>query len=197
MGPYEKELKAPEILSAEATSSTEVLVLFDEEMSETTCNVAANYVIDNGVSVAAAALMADLRTVVLTVSDLDAANDYFLTVNHVTDTGDNEIVADFTIAFSVRGLRPTLLGATATSPSTIELVFSQEMEQTSAETIASYHIDTLTITAASLDGGDPTKVVLTVTEEMQSGASYDLTVSDVMALSGFSLETSSITFGVN
>ena len=77
---------APEIVSVSATGSgTAVTVVFSEAVEKTGAEQAANYSIDNSVTVSGAALAGDGRTVTLTVSGLSQGTTYTLSVSNVTD----------------------------------------------------------------------------------------------------------------
>ena len=73
---------------------------------------------------------------------------------------------------------PTLESVSATSASQVEVVFSEAVEQASAETVANYAIDKgVTVSSAALQG-DTETVVLTVSA-LSQGVTYTLTVSNV------------------
>lgn len=91
----------PQLLSAVAEGAiSEVVAVFSEAVEETSAETAANYVIDNGVTVSAASLGADLKTVTLTTSPLSQGISYTLTVNNVTDLAANVIGAGNQQAFT-------------------------------------------------------------------------------------------------
>jgi len=80
---------APIVSSAAATSATQVLVTFSEEITAATANLAGNYAVP-GLAVSAAVRQADPSTVLLTVTGLDSAT-YTLTVTGVRDVPGNPI----------------------------------------------------------------------------------------------------------
>lgn len=83
------------------SSATKVLVNFSEAVSASSANTAANYKINNGVTVSAAALAANGRTVELTTSSISGSNNQ-LTVSGVLDLFNNTIAANSTIAIGVQ-----------------------------------------------------------------------------------------------
>lgn len=96
---------APTIVSAEDTRySTQVTIQFSEPLDEGSAETAANYSIDQGISVLSASLALD--TVTLATSELSGGTTYTLTVNNVADAsiGANPIAANsqatFTYIFS-------------------------------------------------------------------------------------------------
>ena len=73
---------------------TQVSVVFSEGVEQTSAEAAANYAIDNGVTVSAASLGPDNRTVTLTTTPLSQGVPYTLTVNNVVDVASNPIATD-------------------------------------------------------------------------------------------------------
>jgi hypothetical protein len=77
---------APTIVAVTSNgSATSVKIVFDESVEQSSAQNAANYAIDNAVTVSAASLGSDLKTVTLTTSTLSRAVTYTLTVNNVRD----------------------------------------------------------------------------------------------------------------
>ena len=78
-------------------NDTKVLVTFSEKVSAATANNAANYKINNGITVSAAAITADPRIVELTTSAIAKGSKNQLAVSLVQDLFNNVIVANSTI----------------------------------------------------------------------------------------------------
>jgi hypothetical protein len=68
-----------------------VLVRFNELLDPATANAAANYTINNGITVSAAVLQADNKSVLLSTSPIAAGTTNTLTVNAVKDAAGNAI----------------------------------------------------------------------------------------------------------
>ena len=81
--------KAPEIKNISTTNATTVEVLFNEALDATSAETVANYTVNNGITVSAAQLGDDNKTVTLTTSALTAGINYELTVNGVKDVAGN------------------------------------------------------------------------------------------------------------
>jgi len=94
----------PTLASAQKsfTSNTKVFVIFSEPVSAATANVAANYKINNGVNVTAAALAAAGKSVELTTSTIAAGSKNQLTVTGVQDVFSNAIAANSSIEIGVQ-----------------------------------------------------------------------------------------------
>ena len=92
----------PGIASVEAHGSpTRVRVTFSEAVEQTSAKAPANYAIDPGVAVTAAAFGADPQSVSLTTTSLSPGVQYTLTVNDVRDRGAaaNAIPPDSRVTF--------------------------------------------------------------------------------------------------
>ncbi|MCD6102321.1 MAG: lamin tail domain-containing protein, partial [Candidatus Cloacimonetes bacterium] len=93
------DITPPTITSANATSSTNVNLVFSEKVSQETAEVISNYSI-NGLTVLDANLQADSITVELTTSEQTEGEIYTITVNNVEDLAGNPIIANSTINFT-------------------------------------------------------------------------------------------------
>lgn len=82
---------APEInyIVTESAVNTAVEVHFSEALDKSSAETVANYTINNDITVSAAQLGDDKKTVVLTTSALTEGSDYELTVNGVKDVAGN------------------------------------------------------------------------------------------------------------
>jgi hypothetical protein len=177
----------PVIASISApTDATHISVLFSDDtgIDAATAESAANYALDNGVTVSAAALQADQRTVVLTVSALTRGPTYHLTVNNVQDrdTPFPSVIAPMTVATLVlpTGTPPTLASITVpVDVNHVSVLYSEAMDAVTSANAANYRIDNgVTISAAALQA-DTRTVILTVSSLTQ-GTIYHLTVNNVL-----------------
>ena len=87
-GSYVDE-KAPEIKSIVTTAATTVEVLFNEALDAASAETVANYAVNNDITVSAAKLGEDNKTVTLTTSAMTEGTTYELTVNGVKDAAGN------------------------------------------------------------------------------------------------------------
>ncbi len=89
----------PTLASAQKSfsSDTKVLVIFSESVAAASGNTAANYKIDNGITVSAAALTANPRVVELTTSAIAKGSKNQLTVSGVQDLFNNAIAPNSSI----------------------------------------------------------------------------------------------------
>ena len=77
---------------------------------------------------------------------------------------------------------PTLASANATSSNAVEVTFDEQVDQTTAETIANYSVANLTITDAILQSLG--KTVQLITTAQDPGYAYTVTVNNVEDLAG-------------
>ena len=86
---------SPQISSVQAQGTpTRAVVTFSENVEQASAETASNYAIDNGVTVSAAGLVDDGRTVTLTTTPLTQGITYTLTDNNVVDLAGNPIATD-------------------------------------------------------------------------------------------------------
>jgi hypothetical protein len=100
VGPIIVDNTPPTVVSTTLVSNTQLDVLFSEPLSAATANTAANFALNNGATVTAAAQDASNKALVhLSTSTLPQGN-YILTINNVSDLATNAILANSTSNFS-------------------------------------------------------------------------------------------------
>lgn len=100
----------PEVVSNAVLNDVTIQVAFDKPLASASAGEAANYVLDNGATVLAAALNPDTQSVTLTTTPLAANAIYVLTINNVWDqeTPANRILPDTqTVAYTGPARRVT------------------------------------------------------------------------------------------
>jgi hypothetical protein len=92
----------PALVSVQNDSATELAVLFSEPLDSASATNRLNYMLNRGVTVAAATLAADGRTVNLSVTPLALSVSHTLTVNNVRDraAAANVLAADSQLVFT-------------------------------------------------------------------------------------------------
>ena len=101
------DTEAPTLSAVTASVQGEVRVVFSERVDPVTAETAANYAIDQGVTVSAATLAEDRRSVTLSTSPLAAGQSYTLTVNNVKDASNIAIQPDSTAGFTYVAVETT------------------------------------------------------------------------------------------
>ncbi|KXJ04370.1 hypothetical protein AC249_AIPGENE19671, partial [Exaiptasia diaphana] len=80
---------------------------------------------------------------------------------------------------------PVLLSATAINANLIDVLFDEEVDQTTAQAIANYTITpALSLTSATVDGTNPALVHLVPATALTNGQVYDLTTNNIEDLAG-------------
>ncbi|HKS36607.1 MAG TPA: Ig-like domain-containing protein, partial [Verrucomicrobiae bacterium] len=109
----------PTLVSARRSfaDNTKVTVVFSELMQAASANIPANYTINNGITVSAAALQTDGKSVVLTASPIARGTTNTLTVTGVRDLAGNQIAASAQITIGFE--RGALFVLSGTDPATV------------------------------------------------------------------------------
>ena len=94
----------------------------------------------------------------------------------------------------VDGLAPTISAVTIISSTQLDVLFSEAMDQTIAETETNYSLNNGvgTPTSAVLDGVDPALVHLTFGTPFSNGVTYDLTMNNLEDVAGNSIVSPTI-----
>ncbi|VAW88830.1 Chitinase, partial [hydrothermal vent metagenome] len=122
------------------------------------------------------------------ISETNSAS-YMLTAVSVADAGTygcivtndqgSDSCVDATLIVSADALAPTLVTASATSATGVDILFSEAVSAASAETSANYQLDLgINIDTASLNADERT-VSLTVTPALTEDSTYEVSVSNV------------------
>jgi hypothetical protein len=91
----------PVLLSATSLGNTRIRLVFSEPMDPTSAGVPANFQVNGGVNVTAAAIDAEPAAIVITVAGMNFAQNYTVTINNLKDRArtPNTIVANSTASF--------------------------------------------------------------------------------------------------
>ncbi len=179
---------APWIVQAKLQGSTQLEILFSEKVEKTSAETRGNYTIRTGVEVKNAILdTASMKTVILeTTMHLPGMN-YEINVKNVRDqaTVPNAVDASkwFTYHLNLTSPMtdnspPQVARVDAISPSRIDVLFTEPVDQASAENVANYAIqDSVTILSAQLDS-NLVRVHL-VTSHHTEGSAYTIAVKNI------------------
>ncbi len=193
----------PELVAVNVLGETQVDVIFSEPLEVTSAQTQANYSISNGIQVLGAVLDANQTTVHLVTSAHIRGQTYTLTVSGVKDLDGNEILAGSSRSYTLPAAPadtepPSLVSVAVLDASHLEVIFSEAVEQGSAENNNNYRIDN---GVQVLQAKRQTKhsVVHLTTTQHQPGLTYTLTVNNVADLASTPntiAENSSITYRV-
>ena len=160
---------------------TAATLTFNKPLSPDSATNTANYAVDQGLTVTAVTLGANLRTVTLVTSLQAPQTAYTVTLNNIQDQTEPAaltIPANSQVTFTSPA-PPALLRASGRSNRTqIDLVFSKPMSPDSATNTAHYALSGgLTVDSATISGDRLTVTLLT--SEQTEGAPYTVTASDI------------------
>ncbi|MCJ7811888.1 Ig-like domain-containing protein, partial [bacterium] len=175
---------APGILSVQVRTPMLLVVVFDEEVSRTSAENLINYSIQPGIHVNHANLLASLQAVHLETDPHQSGVNYTIRIQGIQDRApiSNKLVDPVEITYTYTPpdtTRPQLLSAKLQGTSLLELVFSEDLEQASAENPKNYRIDpSVEIFSASLSLEGAKKVYLETTPHLP-GIGYSINVQNV------------------
>ncbi|MCL4439238.1 MAG: Ig-like domain-containing protein [Firmicutes bacterium] len=175
----------PSVVSATPVTDKTVNVLFSEAVDSATAQNPANYAIAPGLTVASAALQADQKTVLLTTTTAQTkGTSYTVTVTGVKDTHNNAISGSNTATFTgIDTTPPQVVSTTVVNDTTVNLLFNEQVDSTTAQTAASYTVSpALAVNGAVLQADGKTVQLTTAVQTWQTV--YTVTVAGVKDTSG-------------
>ncbi len=103
------DINGPTVISAEPIISTNIRIMFNEDVAEATAENIENYIMNNGIEVTEAKQHGLNKTQVnLTVSDM-SSGDYVLTINNMQDLSGN-VTVEQSVDFSFVGINELFVG---------------------------------------------------------------------------------------
>lgn len=179
--PEDKE--PPQLLSAEPTDGTHLLLTFSEPLDRSSAEQEANYFINNGIGILNAKLDTSLVIVRVTTTAHQNGKTYKLTVHGIMDRSPNAnaIVAEQSVQYTYfyQDKEPPLLEKVQVVLGTyLKIFFNEPIERESAELFTNYSINQgIRVIGATLDNSS--KIVYLTTSEHQLNANYVLTVNNI------------------
>jgi hypothetical protein len=180
----------PELVAAAPKGETQIDVIFSEALDKFSAESAANYSISNGVLVLGAILDGDQTTVHLITSTHERDRSYTLSVSNVKDTDGNTIAAGSSRNYSISGAPtsgdttpPQVTYVGAVSATELDVIFSEPLQKSSAETVGNYAINN-NVQVLQARQSATTSIVRLTTSPHQVGASYTLTMNNIRDAAG-------------
>lgn len=187
----------PAINTVNATSSSQLDVTFTEDVDQTTAETLTNYSVNNSVGNPTAATQdgTNKNIVHLTFANSFAASN-ILTVQNVKDLPGNAITVAQTANFNIDITPPSISKVELLSATTIDVTFSENVDQTTAETLTNYLLDNSggNPATATQDGSNKALVHLTFGTSFTDLVNYTLTIQNVKDLPGNVLTSATGTF---
>ncbi|MBO9607468.1 MAG: Ig-like domain-containing protein [Paenibacillaceae bacterium] len=181
----------PQFQTVSSVDGTHLKAVFSEELDETSAETTANYQITGGLTVTAAELASDRKSVLLTVSPKQSATSYTLTADQVKDLSGNAIDKTQRVFYgNIDSVSPTATLLSSLNGD-IKLKFSEKMARIGVETLGNYTIRglydnslTLSVVKIFLDKDDMT---LTLKTTPQTSNMYTLTMQNMTDPAGNAL----------
>ncbi|MDH5716237.1 MAG: Ig-like domain-containing protein [Spirochaetia bacterium] len=184
------DTRAPLFDRAVVLGPNSLRLIFSEDVDQISAENINNYEIDtNGAAANIASAMRDTvpTDVIITTTSPITDGTHTMTVYNIADLFNNTIANDSISnvqSFYIDSAPPSLNSISVINPSTIRLFFSEQIELTSAQTIANYQIDLNSagagISSVVLDAGG-TDVILTTTAPLTE-ALHSVTVFNIVDL---------------
>ncbi len=177
---------SPMITAVEILDATHIDITFSEEIEKTSAETVQNYQINNGITILQANLDANNRTVHLVTTNHSSGVTYTLTVTNIKDRAShpNYISPNSTWQYSYYEqdlTPPTIYSVNIRNENLVDVIFSEKIEQASAESLQNYSITNgINVLVAILDMNQTTVHLSTTTH--QANSSYILTVNNILDL---------------
>ncbi|MDW7680311.1 MAG: Ig-like domain-containing protein, partial [bacterium] len=169
----------PDIENVVIIDSKNIDLTFTKVVDPASSQNPMNYTITEGISVVAATIDADGRTVNLSTTEHGEGN-YILYANNIFDvaTPPNRISENARFEYEyVDYIRPTITDVDFLNGKSLKLIFSEPVEKVSAENTTNYKINNGVVVIGAELGGDLKTVVLSTSEHSEND--YQLIVNNV------------------
>ncbi len=170
---------SPSVISAILLPNNQIELTFSEMLEISSSQNTANYSLNNSIGNPSAAVLLpfDTKRVRLTFgSSLNDISNLTLTVQNVNDLQGN---ASALQTFNFNTLAPSISRINVLSKTEIQVIFSEDLDNTTAQNAANYTINNGigNPTNAVLNGGNT--ITLTLGNDLNTGVNYNLTVQNI------------------
>ena len=173
----------PTITNVQILDATHVDVTFSEEIEASSAQTVPNFTINNNISIFHANLDQNKRTLHLATSDHQSGTTYTLTVSNIRDLAQpsNSILPNSTKQYTYNEVDvtpPEIYSVNIRNANLVDVIFSEKVEQTSAENAQNYTINNgVNVLAAILNTDQKTVHLSTTTHP--ANMTFTLTVNNV------------------
>lgn len=177
------DVTPPTVAQVSLVGNNLLMVKYSEPVDRTTAEQISNYSITPSVQILSAILDVTQTQVMLQTNPHPAGN-FTLKISGIKDLANvpNLIASNTSVTYSYTPsdvTPPGILSVTLHGATLLELVFTEALDRTSAETASNYKINNgIAVSSASLVGENLDRVYLT-TSSHQPGQSYTITVSGI------------------
>ncbi|MFQ5638814.1 MAG: FlgD immunoglobulin-like domain containing protein [bacterium] len=186
----------PKLLSVAPMGETQIDVIFNEALDQTSAENPSNYTIDLGIQVIGAILGTSKSIVHLITTAHERGLEYVLSVQNVKDQEGAQLASGSFVQYTIPPIDekdstpPTLLYVVITDETHLDVIFNEPVQSNSAETFGNYSItNNIRVLDATLNNNQ--SVVHLITSEHQRGQDYRLTVNGIEDVSGNAMQSSS------
>ncbi|SFE67221.1 lamin tail domain-containing protein [Thermoflexibacter ruber] len=177
----------PAITGVTVLNLNQIRVKFSENVNLTTAQNAANYFLNGGIGSPTSAVRnpLDNSEVTLTFANsMTILQNYILTVTNVQDNAGNAIISE-TFNFVHPDIYPPLLvQLKVISQNSIDLIFNENLDQPSAQTLANYNIAGNPLLTALLDNIQKNIVHLFFSTNFPENSNRTLNINNIKDLAG-------------
>ena len=169
----------PQIIAVQALAEDSIIISFSEPVEKESAENISNYSINNGITINSAELD-ESKQIVRLLTNSHSEGAYTLLISNIKDLANtpNTIIASSFFNYNYVDLTaPFIISAATVGEDKVNIVFSESVEQVSAENIANYSISgNIQISQAVLNA-DKKTVQLTTSLHLES--IYALTINNV------------------
>ncbi|PWL30858.1 lamin tail domain-containing protein [uncultured Roseivirga sp.] len=179
----------PRLVGVELLSPTVLAVQFSEEVVQEIAENVNNYSVNNGIGRPLQAVRTEKNTsiVELTFADLGNFAVNTITISNVTDLFENDLIVNLTATFSSQ--LPEFGRFIVTSDTSLQIQFTKELTQASAEEIENYGFDSgVGPFSLAQSQADQSIVNILLTVRLTEGENYRMVVDNLEDLDGNILE---------
>lgn len=181
-GTFQGAENNPRLVNVTATKVNEIQVEFSEDVDVS----AATYTINPSLTVNTTSYLSPIVTITVDEEMLDTS--YTLSVGGVVQDLEGYDLHPLYSEASFQGdARPSIAGINSTSTTTIRVKFTEDVEETGAETAANYTITDMGGTPLAVSAAvrsDTDHTIVDITTAIQSQVSYKVQVKEVQDLHG-------------
>ena len=186
---FEVDTTPPAPIDAEVTANGQTITVFFDEPLDPATVLPGNFALDGGApAVANAGYDADNAAAVLALAAPLAPGSYTVTITGVADErGNTTNGATVGVSFDPDVTPPALVSVSALDATSVAVVFTEAVDETSATNPANYAIDGgigAPVSVAYAPEGNQARVVLTLGTPLEGPQTYTLTASNIADLAG-------------
>jgi hypothetical protein len=173
----------PSVNSVKPLNPSTIEIKFSEAVSAASAQNKANYVIDNGITISSATLLADNVTAILATSAHAVGKTYKITIQKIADRAATPNLmpqpASFTYSFrAVDEVPPAVSNVRIVNPTLVEVLFSEPVTVASAQNTNNYAIDNGIAIASAVLLSD-TRTIKLATSAHTASKTYSIVVRNI------------------